>query len=917
MTNQRKSFIVSVFVILALAFGVMLISQGLMAKIYPRPERVTMDDNGIQLAAPLPDGELDAKQAFKAKVHDAAPVAIEGRTATARPERSKASASAEDGGDTYATATIIPAVPYTDAGTTVGKTYDYNSPAACIGAGGGNGCPDVVYQYTPPVSGTLFVSTCQGGTTTDTRVWVNESVTLTTVGCNDDGCASYASELTCPVTGGLTYYIVIGGWNAAQTGPYVLDVDLFVTGTVCQAPFEISMAAPTLPATATFPVDLSIGLCAGDPVGAVNAVYYNFTAPVAAFYTFSWCDDGVTPLSLLTGIAGPIDCAAFEAYGLNYGFAGCATDGAYSLSLVLTPGQTFLFDILDWCDGLTGTLTVTAEDLPLPNDDCADALDLGVGPVVDQFVHNVNATRDGPGIDLCSPSNPSEVCADVWYVWEADAAGFARISMCDGGTDHKMWVYAGDECLTTNPREAMNGGCSDDGCGVGGGAPFAEVPCVAGDRFLIRVAGWFIEDDPDYGDCSAYGMGVGELDIDVFPTSIRPVNDNCTALVPDLLADRVLLQIPGQSNAWSGWDCLPTLANITFENNVWHAFTLPFCADSMEINFCGTPDGNRYNWNPPFAYAPLFTGCPCSGSYVIISANLRAYQTLRCQAYGFPTTADQNRVWIWRQLIPGDYFFAVYRASFGGPAYFFNYQINFMATEGPCVYCAATANINSCPPVAGATWIDRVTISNLVNPVAPATSGCNAYQNFTALTPAKVYRGFPYSLTVRYGRTGGGALVAGDSCDVWVDWNQNSGLAANQTEVGERVRLTRVGPDVTCTLNVPMDAYGIGEGPSGMTYMRIRMANSADGNNAACGTKTWGEVEDYLLNVVDLECGDFDIDGDIDATDIAFLRAYYFGTGGAPDYWQRGDIDGDGFITIADIIALSDAAYRGGVLNCM
>ena len=32
MTNQRKSFIVSVFVILALTLGVMLISQGLMAR---------------------------------------------------------------------------------------------------------------------------------------------------------------------------------------------------------------------------------------------------------------------------------------------------------------------------------------------------------------------------------------------------------------------------------------------------------------------------------------------------------------------------------------------------------------------------------------------------------------------------------------------------------------------------------------------------------------------------------------------------------------------------------------------------------------------------------------------------------------------------------------------------------------------
>ena len=60
------------------------------------------------------------------------------------------------------------------------------------------------------------------------------------------------------------------------------------------------------------------------------------------------------------------------------------------------------------------------------------------------------------------------------------------------------------------------------------------------------------------------------------------------------------------------------------------------------------------------------------------------------------------------------------------------------------------------------------------------------------------------------------------------------------------------------------------------------------------------------------------MDEDVDAEDIDFLRAYYFDDGAeAPDYWQRADIDGDGMITIADIIALVDAAYHGGELICL
>jgi hypothetical protein len=443
---------------------------------------------------------------------------------------------------------------------------------------------------------------------------------------------------------------------------------------------------------------------------------------------------------------------------------------------------------------------------------------------------------------------------------------------------------------------------------------------LAGDRFLIRIAGWFIEGDPTYGDCNAFGMGVFYINCEVFPTSIRPYNNDCVALVPDVLANGVTLQIPGQTNEWSGWDCLPTLNGITFETNVWHAITLPFCTDTLEANFCGTP-AHQPGAYSAYLFSPLFTGCPCSGAYVTVFASVRSTTNTRCTRDGLPATPLGSRAWLWRQLIPGDYYMPVSQSNSGitgpGTSYFDPYQINFLATTGPCVYCNATANVNSCPPVAGATWIDRVTISNLVNPALPTLSGCHAYENFTAVTPAKVYRGFPYTLTVRYGRTGGGALVAGDSCDVWVDWNQNSGLAANQSETAERTRLVRIGPDVVCTIDVPLTAYGMGEGPSGMTYMRVRMANAADGGNAACGAKTWGEVEDYLLNVVDLECGDFDIDGDVDATDIAYLRAFYFGTGPAPVPSERGDIDGDGVITIADIIALSDAAYRGGALMCM
>ena len=96
------------------------------------------------------------------------------------------------------------------------------------------------------------------------------------------------------------------------------------------------------------------------------------------------------------------------------------------------------------------------------------------------------------------------------------------------------------------------------------------------------------------------------------------------------------------------------------------------------------------------------------------------------------------------------------------------------------------------------------------------------------------------------------------------------------------------------------------------------MASDADGMNVPCGEKVWGEVEDFMIELSDLECGDFDDPPDgLDAGDIDFLWQWYLGLGPAPDYWQRADSDGDGVITIADIIVLVDAAYHGGVLDCM
>ena len=137
--------------------------------------------------------------------------------------------STRQGGDTFETATVIEALPYTDNGSTVGLTADYgpyadltdlvceygtsyHSPTATGAA------PDAVYSIDLASDAFVNVSLCGSGYDTGLGVFSSDGVL---VAANDDFC-SLQSELTCSMPAGM-YYIVVSGYGAA-TGDYVLNV---------------------------------------------------------------------------------------------------------------------------------------------------------------------------------------------------------------------------------------------------------------------------------------------------------------------------------------------------------------------------------------------------------------------------------------------------------------------------------------------------------------------------------------------------------------------------------------------------------------------------------------------------------------------------------------------------------------------
>lgn len=141
-------------------------------------------------------------------------------------------------------------------------------------------------------------------------------------------------------------------------------------------------------------------------------------------------------------------------------------------------------------------------------------------------------------------------------------------------------------------------------------------------------------------------------------------------------------------------------------------------------------------------------------------------------------------------------------------------------------YCAAGATSTSFEK------ISRVQFGT-INRSSTSTAG---YENFITDT-TNVVRQSTTPITV----TISGAFAA-DRVLVWIDFNQNG----NFTDAGELVytSATGVGPH-TGNITIPITAN------LGYTRMRVRMHDTSLGANATpCGNSTYGQVEDYTVNIV-------------------------------------------------------------------
>jgi hypothetical protein len=144
--------------------------------------------------------------------------------------------------------------------------------------------------------------------------------------------------------------------------------------------------------------------------------------------------------------------------------------------------------------------------------------------------------------------------------------------------------------------------------------------------------------------------------------------------------------------------------------------------------------------------------------------------------------------------------------------------------------------------------IFNVSISTMNNSSTCATTGGpgsvqSLYSDYTTTVPAPILaQTVSYNMSIQIGTCGGNF---GNSTKVYIDFNQNGVF----TDAGEQVYVSPAavtGPH-TITTNITIPATAV----IGLTRMRvINVETTVPTSINPCGTYTWGETEDYFVNIV-------------------------------------------------------------------
>ena len=160
--------------------------------------------------------------------------------------------------------------------------------------------------------------------------------------------------------------------------------------------------------------------------------------------------------------------------------------------------------------------------------------------------------------------------------------------------------------------------------------------------------------------------------------------------------------------------------------------------------------------------------------------------------------------------------------------------------------CSGDPNGSYTPPTslppycdAGATTCDEFIDGIVIGSINNTGSGCglvNGYSDYTAMSTDLTQGAVGVSITVT-----NGSIYGSDDLGIWIDWNQDGDFDDADENV---VCDVDNGADGTFTFDVPATAT------LGQTKMRIRIKYFDSDCGSPCGVTTYGEVEDYTVNII-------------------------------------------------------------------
>ena len=148
--------------------------------------------------------------------------------------------------------------------------------------------------------------------------------------------------------------------------------------------------------------------------------------------------------------------------------------------------------------------------------------------------------------------------------------------------------------------------------------------------------------------------------------------------------------------------------------------------------------------------------------------------------------------------------------------------------SGPCAGSSATCD----------EYINNVLLNTINNTTACSAGG---FGNYSAMSTT-LAKGSPYTVTVSPAINGAPGAYTDDEIAVWIDYNNDLDFA----DAGERIAYVLVAAGWNNVFNFVVPATAT----TALVNMRVRISYSVDGAIIPCGESTYGEVEDYKINIV-------------------------------------------------------------------